>query len=168
MLQDTKYPIHVIRYKNHPILWQNPYIYTDLHWIYGQFSLRALWSTLSFHIPDCEFCMWIISSGSTYFVNTWTLPVSGLAVSDHIVQRCPLVNLLSFKHTARFIWTSRLYYLWIHLQWISGKWHLVYFMNSCPENTTHWPSTGLMLGQRCKRWPNIGPTLGHCIVSAGS
>ena len=30
--------------------------------------------------------------------------------------------------------------------------------------TTHWPSSGLMLGQRLWRWPNISPSLGYVRV----
>ena len=28
----------------------------------------------------------------------------------------------------------------------------------------HWPNTGLMLGQRRRRWPNLKPALGQCLV----
>ena len=36
-----------------------------------------------------------------------------------------------------------------------------------PANTRHRPNVDLMLGQRRRRWPNIKPTLGRCLVFAG-
>ena len=36
-----------------------------------------------------------------------------------------------------------------------------------PANTRHRPNVGPMLGQRRRRWPNIGSTLGRCLVFAG-
>ena len=36
-----------------------------------------------------------------------------------------------------------------------------------PANTRHWPNVGLMLGQRRRRWPDIGPTLCRCFVFSG-
>ena len=36
-----------------------------------------------------------------------------------------------------------------------------------PANTTHWCNVGQMLGQRRRRWANIGPTLDWCDVFAG-
>ena len=40
-------------------------------------------------------------------------------------------------------------------------------MYTHPANTMHQPNVGPMLGQRRRRWTNIGPTLGRCIVFAG-
>ena len=34
-------------------------------------------------------------------------------------------------------------------------------------NTTRWPSVGLMLAHRLRRWPNIKPALGQRLVFAG-
>ena len=31
----------------------------------------------------------------------------------------------------------------------------------------HWPNVGLRLGQRRRRWTNIRPTLGQCLLFAG-
>ena len=36
-----------------------------------------------------------------------------------------------------------------------------------PANTRHPHNVGPMLGQRRRRWTNIGPTLGRCLVFAG-
>ena len=36
-----------------------------------------------------------------------------------------------------------------------------------PGNTRHWTSGCLMLDQRRRRWDNIKPHLGQCVVSAG-
>ena len=36
-----------------------------------------------------------------------------------------------------------------------------------PANTIHWPDAGSMLGQRRRRWPNIKPASGRCIVLTG-
>ena len=36
----------------------------------------------------------------------------------------------------------------------------------CPVNTTHLPNVWPMLGQRRRRWANIGQTLGRCVVFA--
>ena len=33
-----------------------------------------------------------------------------------------------------------------------------------PDNTGHPPSAGLMLAQRRRRWANIYPALGGCVV----
>ena len=33
-----------------------------------------------------------------------------------------------------------------------------------PANKIHQPDVGPMLGQRRRRWTNIGPTLGRCVV----
>ena len=38
---------------------------------------------------------------------------------------------------------------------------------SSPANTIHCPIVGSMLGQRRRRWINIEPALGHCLVFAG-
>ena len=35
-----------------------------------------------------------------------------------------------------------------------------------PANTRHPPNAGPMLGQRRRRWTNIGPALGGCLVFA--
>ena len=32
---------------------------------------------------------------------------------------------------------------------------------------THWNNVGLMLGQRCRRWANVKPTLFQCVLFAG-
>ena len=37
----------------------------------------------------------------------------------------------------------------------------------CRANTKHSPEFGTMLGQRLRRWPNIVPVLGECLVFAG-
>ena len=37
--------------------------------------------------------------------------------------------------------------------------------NVFPVNTANWPSVGLMLGQRRRRWSNIELVLGVCLVS---
>ena len=37
-----------------------------------------------------------------------------------------------------------------------------------PANTTYPPNVRPMLGQRRRRWPSIGQTLGRCIVFAGA
>ena len=39
--------------------------------------------------------------------------------------------------------------------------------NVYPANTTHLPNVWPMLGQRRRRWANIGQTLGRCVVFAG-
>ena len=36
------------------------------------------------------------------------------------------------------------------------------------QNTIHWPNVCSMLGHRLRRWPNTEPTLGQCVVFAGS
>ena len=36
-----------------------------------------------------------------------------------------------------------------------------------PANTRHPPNVGTMLGQSRRRWANIVPTLGGCLVFAG-
>ena len=36
-----------------------------------------------------------------------------------------------------------------------------------PANMRHRPNVKLMLGQRRRRWTNIGSTLGRCLVLAG-
>ena len=36
-----------------------------------------------------------------------------------------------------------------------------------PANMIHLPNIGPMLGQRRRRWTNIGPVLGECLVFAG-
>ena len=36
-----------------------------------------------------------------------------------------------------------------------------------PANTIHCPIVGSMLGQRRRRWTNIEPALGQCLVFAG-
>ena len=36
-----------------------------------------------------------------------------------------------------------------------------------PANTIHCPIVGSMLGQRRRRWTNIDPALGQCLVFAG-
>ena len=41
------------------------------------------------------------------------------------------------------------------------------WISSGPANTTHRPNAGPMLGQRRRRWANIGPALGRCVVFAG-
>ena len=33
-----------------------------------------------------------------------------------------------------------------------------------PANTKHWTNVRLLLGRRRRRWPNINPTLGQCLV----
>ena len=37
-----------------------------------------------------------------------------------------------------------------------------------PANTIHRSNVGPMLDHRLRRWSNIGPTLGRCIVFAGT
>ena len=37
-----------------------------------------------------------------------------------------------------------------------------------PKNAVYQPSAAPMVGQRRRRWPNIGPTSGWCIVFAGT
>ena len=39
--------------------------------------------------------------------------------------------------------------------------------NTIPANTRRWPSVGLMLDQRRRRWANINPALGQRPVFAG-
>ena len=36
-----------------------------------------------------------------------------------------------------------------------------------PANTRHQPNVGTMLAHRLRRWPNIAPRLGGCLVFAG-
>ena len=36
-----------------------------------------------------------------------------------------------------------------------------------PANTRRWPSVGIMLGQRRRRWANFNSTLGKRLVFAG-
>ena len=37
----------------------------------------------------------------------------------------------------------------------------------CPANTIHWTNVGLLLGRRCRRRPNINPSLVWCLVFGG-
>ena len=39
---------------------------------------------------------------------------------------------------------------------------------SSSASQTHRPNVGPMLGRRGRRWTNIGPTLGLCVVFAGN
>ena len=45
--------------------------------------------------------------------------------------------------------------------------HIYFIYISIPGNTKRWPNVGLMMGQRRRRWTNIKPILGQCLVSAG-
>ena len=49
------------------------------------------------------------------------------------------------------------------LCWYNTKYGLCLF----PANATHISNVGLMLAQRRRRWPNIEPILGECLVLAG-
>ena len=39
-------------------------------------------------------------------------------------------------------------------------------INMNPEDTIHWPNVGSMLVHRLRRWFNMKPTLGECLVFA--
>ena len=43
------------------------------------------------------------------------------------------------------------------------NWTDIYY----PANMIHRPNVGVMLGQRRRRWANIGTTLGRCLTFAG-
>ena len=45
------------------------------------------------------------------------------------------------------------------LLWRLGSWAIVMLT----ENRRDWKNTGLLLGQRLRRWPNIKPTLFKCV-----
>ena len=36
-----------------------------------------------------------------------------------------------------------------------------------PSSETHWPSAGSTLFQRRRRWPNVKPALGQCVLFVG-
>ena len=40
--------------------------------------------------------------------------------------------------------------------------------SATPANTRHQPNAGPMLVHRLRRWPDIGPALGRCLVFAES
>ena len=46
--------------------------------------------------------------------------------------------------------------------------NVVCLFGTNPGNTTHLPNVWPMLGQRHRRWANIGQTLGRCVVFAGN
>ena len=50
---------------------------------------------------------------------------------------------------------------------IVNRSNIAWDYTECPANTTHLPNVGPMLDQRRRRWANIGPTLGRCVVFAG-
>ena len=57
-----------------------------------------------------------------------------------------------------------------HFEWLLGENNAIKDPlphTSLPANTTHRPDVGPMLGRRRRRWPNIGPTSGRCVVFAG-
>ena len=47
-----------------------------------------------------------------------------------------------------------------------AKFKLNYFTNNIRLNTTHLPNVCPMLVHRLRHWPNIGQTLGRCVVFA--
>ena len=56
------------------------------------------------------------------------------------------------------------------VRWPCCHWYfqcVVFVANNIPSNTIHSTNVGLMLGHRLRRWPNIKPTLGECILFAG-
>ena len=56
-------------------------------------------------------------------------------------------------------WGAAMIRLWWFREWCERGARL--------ENTTHRPNAGPMLGRRRRRWPNIVPTFGRCVVFAG-
>ena len=46
-------------------------------------------------------------------------------------------------------------------------WTVTHYQGAYPANTTHLPNVWPMLGQRRRRWANIGQILGRCSVFAG-
>ena len=38
------------------------------------------------------------------------------------------------------------------------------FYRAAPANTRRWRNAGLMLAYRLRRWANISPALGYCVV----
>ena len=67
------------------------------------------------------------------------------------------INYLTFRYRTTCLHTSE-------LRLYTGS-----FVNpdgNVPASTIHWPNIGTMLNHRLRRWFNIEPTLGQCIVFA--
>ena len=116
----------------------------DFGYTQWKFDVRPPFTTLSEHRTSC-FCrdFWAFPENTTYRSNVGP-PFTALA------QHWPTcVVFASLAH--------------IHFP-TSPSWYIM----SNPSNTRNRPNVGSMLGHRLRRWPNIGPALGPCLVIDGN
>ena len=57
--------------------------------------------------------------------------------------------------------------VWGRARYLSGHVICKYLHTCVPANTRHRANVGAMLAQRLRRWLNIGPTMGQCLVYTG-
>ena len=91
------------------------------------------------------------------------------------------------KHWHAIVWMPRVCWVniprwWSHFNHFSARTFFIICQNLMsvdvrfwliktilfPANTRHWPNAGSMLAHRLRRWSNIDPALGQCLVFAGS